>query len=261
MKATLLSTIALLLFYLQAAGQGTTFQVFPITKYNGDKTLRLDYVVHTEEETNLYITYTTNNAESAFTGIYLNDFRIVDKKKGTEYRPTFTGHIPQNTGGNFYIHNNAGEMTFQFTFDRLPASVINIDILESTGDPGVKYNFTFRNINLELANAQSNFDEEWLDDIQFPFLKSFYSKNDLTIDVSIEGFSLGKIDRHFNRPEYKPSCAEYGTFSVVFPSSTTKKRRFYGTASKNGRKYTWDFEFSTELHEDYKCTMELTVKN
>jgi hypothetical protein len=61
------------------------------------------------------------------------------------------------------------------------------------------------------------------------YYTSFYTYEDLIIEVYVENSYVGKMDSGFSNRNYTPGCGEYGTMTVGFASDTKKK--FSGSAS------------------------------
>lgn len=214
-------------------------------KLNADKTLRLEYIEHTSDYTIVYVAYTGNSNPGTFTGLYLNNFRLIDRDTYAEYKPVDTRYLPK-TPNKFYVYNNGEELMFPILFNRLPSYVKNIDLVEGDGSTSQTYNFTFRDLELDPENNELE-DLIWDVQIDYPYCTTFYTYESLTIDVYVDGKFIDKIDRKFKDPEYKPSCGEYGTMMIAFPNDD--ERKFYGTASDSKKKYTWNFTF--EPKSDY----------
>lgn len=246
MTAPSLRSVLLFLFFcsfglvLHAQKSRSSNYINEYGKYNADKTLRLEYIEQDDDYTIVYVAYTGTSNSGSFTSLYLNNFRLVDRATDKEYKPTDTGLLPTNTDGKFFLYNSGTDIMLSIKFRRIPSSVKNIDLIESDGAASSTYNFTFRNLYLDpsehlprsllkKAGAQEG------------YAAMFYTYEELTIDVSIDGSMVGKIDRRFNNRSYTPSCGEYGSLTVMFASDD--RRKFSATASNSKSKYTWNFNF------------------
>ncbi|HLP39376.1 hypothetical protein [Lacibacter sp.] len=213
-------------------------------RLNSDRTLKLAYIRQTDNNTILYVTYTCANKATAFSGLYLNNLRIVDKASGKTYTATNTWGLPTRADSKFFLYNLGGPMFFRIDFPRLPRSVKVIDILEGNGTGTETYNFTFKNVNVSGSYQMTSGDEEEFDEYLYMgfYVKSFYTHEPVIIDMYVDNHYLGKIEKYITSPTYTPKCYEDGTFSVCFPKSD--KRRLYATGKSSIKTYTWNFEFT-----------------
>jgi hypothetical protein len=211
---------------------------------NSDRTLKLAYIRQSYENTTLYVTHTCANKATAFSGLYLNNLRIVDKATGKTYTATNTWGLPTRADSKFFLYNLGGPIYLRIDFPRLPRSVKVIDILEASGTGTETYNFTFKNVNVSGSYQMTAKDEEEFDDYLYTgfYAKSFYTHEPMMIDMYVDNHYLGKLEKYIPSLTYTPKCYEDGTFTVCFP--TSDKRRFYATAKTSTKSYTWNFEFT-----------------
>ena len=207
-------------------------------KINADGTLKLNFIDHDEDYTTLHISYLGTTNVGSYTGLYLNNLRIVDRETGISYKPTDTGLLPTTSDGKVFFYNSGDPTLIQIQFDRLPSYVKSIDVIESDGSSSSTFNFTFRNLRISPLVDDSDEFWEFIYDIDI-YASTIFSVFDATIDLYISGTYVGKLDRVFKSAEYTPSCGEFGTLTVVYP--TDAHRTGYGTTTSNGKKYTWDF--------------------
>ena len=208
---------------------------------NADKTLRLEYIEHTTDYTTVYISYLGTTNTGTYTGLYLNNFRLVDRQTKAEYRPVDTGLIPTSTDGKFFVYNSGSSIVLEIKFDRLPSYVKYIDLIEADGSPSSTYNFTFKNLGVD---SDIDFDDdlfEYLYD-HSGYAATIFTIFDAQIDIYIDEVYVGKLDRKFNEATYTPSCGEYGTLTILFPDSIERTGK--GKGSSGGKNFTWNFEFS-----------------
>lgn len=232
-------------------------------RLNSDRTLKLAYIRQTDKNTILYVTYTCANKATAFSGLYLNNLRIVDKASGKTYTATNTWGLPTRADSKFFLYNLGAPMYLRIDFPRLPRSVKVIDILEASGTGTETYNFTFKNVNVNGAYQMTAKDEEEFDEYLYTelYAKSFYTHDQVIIDVYVDNHYIGKIEKYITSPTYTPKCYEDGTFTVCFP--TNVKRRLYATAKTTASTFTWNFEFTPggSNMSDTDCgTLELKTK-
>ncbi len=212
------------------------YKVAP-NRLNNDRTLKLAYIKQSYDNTTLYVTYTCANKATAFSGLYLNNLRIVDKATGKIYTATNTWGLPTRTDSKFFLYNLGAPMMLRIDFARLPLSVKTIDVLEGTGTGTETYNFTFKNVNVGGSYQMTATEED-----EF-------------------GNYLGKLEKYIVSPTYTPNCYEDGTFTVCF--SKNEKRRLYATAKTTANTFTWNFEFTpgASTMSDTDCSvMKLKTK-
>lgn len=232
-------------------------------RLNSDRTLKLAYIRQTDNNTILYVTYTCANKATAFSGLYLNNLRIVDKASGKTYTATNTWGLPTRADSKFFLYNLGAPMYLRIDFPRLPRSVKVIDILEASGTGTETYNFTFKNVNVNGAYQMTAKDEEEFDEYLYTelYAKSFYTHDQVIIDVYVDNHYIGKIEKYITSPTYTPKCYEDGTFTVCFP--TNDKRRLYATAKTTASTFTWNFEFTpggSNMSNTDCGTLELKTK-
>ncbi|MEJ8844349.1 hypothetical protein WG954_18280 [Lacibacter sp. H375] len=211
---------------------------------NYDRTLKLAYIRQSYSNTTLYVAYTCANKATAFSGLYLNNLRIVDKATGKTYTASNTWGLPTKADGKFFVYNLGGPTFLRIDFPRLPRSVKVIDILEGSGTGTETYNFTFKNVNVSGAYQMTAADEDMFDELlatEF-YAKSFYTHDQVVIDIYVDNHYVGKLEKYIVSSTYTPKCYEDGTFTVCFPSNA--KRKFYATAKTSVTSYTWNFEFT-----------------
>lgn len=211
---------------------------------NYDRTLKLAYIRQSYSNTTLYVTYTCANKATAFSGLYLNNLRIVDKATGKTYTASNTWGLPTRADSKYFLYNLGGPMMLRIDFPRLPLSVKVIDVLESNGTGTETYNFTFKNVNVSGAYQMTSADEDQFDELLNTgfYAKSFYTHEPMTIDIYVDNHFLGKLEKYITSPTYTPKCYEDGTFTVCFPKND--KRKLYATAKTSANSYTWNFEFA-----------------
>lgn len=228
---------AAFLIFLAASAQ-TSF-VNAYAKKNADNTLQLAYIEHTSENTTVYVRYLGTQNYGKFTGLYLNNFRIVDRVTGAEYKPTNTGVLPTTTDGKFFIYNSYDPIMLSITFRRLPSYVKSIDLVEADGSTTSTYNFTFRGIAIDPTKDDGDdlWDMLWEEEV---YAATIYSITDANIDIYIDDAFVGTLTRYFADPAKVPDCGQYGTLTLLTAESRTLK--FKGKASKNGKSLSWTFD-------------------
>lgn len=211
---------------------------------NSDRTLKLAYIRQSYSTTTLYVTYTCVNKATAFSGLYLNNLRIVDKATGKTYTASNTYGLPTRADSKFFLYNLGKPMFLRIDFPRLPRSVKVIDILEASGNGTETYNFTFKNVNVNGAYQMTAKDEDEFDDYLYTgfYAKSFYTHDQVVIDLYVDNHYIGKLEKYITSSTYTPKCYEDGTFTVCFP--TNDKRKLYAAAKTASNSYTWNFEFT-----------------
>jgi hypothetical protein len=207
-------------------------------KNNADATLQLSFIDHEEDYTTLYVSYTGTSNVGEYTGLYLNNLRIIDRDTRREFKPVETGVLPTNAEGKVFFYNSGTAILIRIRFDRLPSGVKNIDIVESDGSSSATYNFTFRNLRINPLLDDSEEFYDFLYDID-SYASTIFSVFDATINVYVGGKFVGVLDRVFKSADYTPSCGEYGTLTVVYANST--ERAGSGSATSGGKNYTWNF--------------------
>ncbi|QNA42956.1 hypothetical protein [Lacibacter sediminis] len=230
---------------------------------NNDRTLKLAYIRQSYSTTTLYVTYTCVNKATAFSGLYLNNLRIVDKATGKTYTASNTYGLPTRADSKFFLYNLGTPMMLRIDFPRLPRSVKVIDVLEGSGAGTETYNFTFKNVNVSGAYQMSAKDEEEFDEYVYAefYAKSFYTHDPVIIDIYVDNHYIGKLEKYIPTLTYTPKCHEDGTFTVCFP--TISKRRIYATAKTTASSFTWNFEFTPggSYSTDTDCSvLELKTK-
>lgn len=242
-------TFFLLLFFAGAyAATAQTDFANRYAKYNSDRTLRLEYIENVKEYTIVHVAYTGTSNIGGFTGLYLNNFRIIDRTTGIQYRPTDADYLPTSSSKKFFLYNSGKEMGLEIYFDRLPSYVKEIDLVENDGDPSATYNFTFRNLRLNPEKDDSESLYDWLYDVSEPNYICAYTYDNVSIDIWIDDAYVGQLDRKFNDRSYEPSCGEYGTIMIGFPDY--EARNFKASAKSGSNSYSWNFSFEPS----YTCS-------
>jgi|GEM_PF-5255504 len=210
-------------------------------RLNADRTLRLEYIEHTESSTRLYVSYLGTTNRGSYTGLYLNNLRIVDRNTKAEYRPVDTGLLPTTTDGKFFVYNSGSIIVLEIKFRRLPSYVTDIDVIEGDGSVTATYNFTFKNLGID---PELDFYDD-LEDFLYEnesYAATIFSVFDAQIDIYIDDVYVAKLDRKFNSATYTPACGEYGTITILF--SNDNERSGKGKGSSGGKNYNWNFNFT-----------------
>jgi hypothetical protein len=218
-------------------------------KSNADKTLKLMYISQETSTTTVYVRYMGNANIGTYTGLYLNNFRLIDRDTKKEYYPKNTYYLPTRTDGKFYLYNADDPMMLPIEFDRLPSTVRFIDLVENDGSTAATYNFTFRSLYLEPSQDvtdEMDFLWEW-DDL--PYCTSFYTYDEVSVELSVDGRYVDKLDRRYTDRSYKPACGEFGSVMIGFP---TDRERALSAKSPDG-KYTWSFNFTPVGDDPGNC--------
>ncbi len=249
-RTAMMAIAILIAFPIIAVSQSRSANyVNEYNKSNADRTLKLMYIAHEEKYTTVYVKYMGNQNVGKYTGLYLNNFRLIDRDTKKEYYPVDTYYLPTRTDGKFYLYNADDPVMLPIQFSRLPASVRYIDLVEGEGSSSATYNFTFRGLYLEPSeDITDELDFLWEWD-NLPYCTSFYTYDDVTVELTIDGNYVDKLDRRYTDREYKPECGEYGSMMVGYP--TDRERRL--TAKSPDGKYTWDFNFTPVADEPGDC--------
>src|SRR5690606_12955839 len=151
----------LFLFLAPAMINAQDYFVNMYSRKNNDNTLKLAFIEHDSENTTVYVQYLGNTNVGTYTGLYLNNFRIMDRETGDEYKPVETGFLPTTIDGKFFAYNGETILYLINACKSLSTREINIDLEEGEGSAGETYSFTFRNIRLDHSvNVEDEFIEE-----------------------------------------------------------------------------------------------------
>lgn len=227
--------------------------IFKFKKYNSDRSIRLDYLQRTEEGVVVIFTYTTEGTNGSFSRMYHNNIRVVDKKTGKSYYPENTSGVPKRGTGNCYFSNYDGSFVFGFVFEALPESVSEIDLIEDDGKSSFgQFRFTGLDITIKEPATKEQEDEVYDELDEIAFTKSFWTRLNLPIQISVNGNLVGTLNTSATS---MPECGDVNTFVLIFPGSKKQKKKFEATARKGNRKLSWEFEF--EIDDTAKCVAEL----
>ena len=230
----------LFLFLAPAMINAQDYFVNMYSRKNNDNTLKLAFIEHDSENTTVYVQYLGNTNVGTYTGLYLNNFRIMDRETGDEYKPVETGFLPTTIDGKFVVYNGETILYLPIAFKRLPSRVKNIDLVEGEGSAGATYSFTFRNIRIDRSvNVEDEFMEEMFT-MPTPYAATIYSYFNATIDLYVRGTLLAKLDRYFKDKNTKPNCGQFGTVTILTPRN--EPIPMLGMAEKDGKKLSWDFK-------------------
>jgi hypothetical protein len=232
-------SLAFLLFSVAGFSQDVFVNAY--SRYNADRTIRLEYIEHDEEHTSVYFSYLGTSNIGTYTSLYLNNFRLIDRTTKAEYRPESTDMLPTTTDGKAFFYNSGEIIPIVIKFNRLPSYVKYIDLMEADGSSVATYNFTFRNLAIS-PDTDDEYDLWDYKDENDAYGASIYTTYNAQIDITLNGVYVGKLDRKFNSETYDPACGEFGTLSVYYADNRTLKGSGKGKTSTG--EVTWSFEFS-----------------
>ena len=240
MKTTSLSLLFILLFSLTATSQdfGNKIGLYSVS---WNKKIRLDYIENRTDflgnkTTILFLKYIPKPDDFELTGFNgIKYMKIVDKHTGKEYKLINGNGITKRSDAKFYFHNKGGEIGFSLSFEQIPSTVTDIDI--------VWYDSKFfKNIKID---AESN-DEDFAYNFEYFFRSlSFYTTIPGLLYFSVEG-TMGSdmtIELYYPESEKPKECGASGTITFAF-SQAMKDRDIKiqaQTSKDNERKAFWNF--------------------
>ena len=177
----------------------------------GDSDLSLDYFANTEKSSIFFFTYKYQNKNQLAETLWMEEYSLVDHQTGKVYTAKNTDLPNKNNPRVIY---NGTKTRFIICFDRLPSSLKNFSLRE--GDCN-KNSFCFLNINLnhyyEATDLDVNLYKENSEDGTVTFYQN--DKNNGKIDISIEGYQVGKLTEYFTNSNYVPQCGDNSNASLT----------------------------------------------
>ena len=212
--------------------------------YNNDSTLRLDYIEHRDKETVLYILYRGAASKGFFSGLYLNDYKLVVHSTGEIFRPT-SSTVPSQPDSYFFLQNANTGIQLQIRFPRIPAYVKIFDLVEPTTDQYPTFNFTFRNLKVDESQDLTWELAGWQMEARTPRFIQVFTNSQMELDVYINEIFVGTNTKSFPG-KTQPECGQYGTLRIAFGDQEKKNIRVVGrTGSKT---YTWNWHLAPLLY-------------
>lgn len=206
--------------------------------YNADRTLRLDYIEHEGDYTNLYISYTGTSDVGKYTPLILQDYKLVARGSGEEYRPV-RSTIPSKVDNQLFFYNAGKGIQIKITFQRIPRHVKQFDLIEPTASTPATYNFTFRNLKFNEAEDVQWKISGWEIETRTPRYISIVPYLYNSLSIYADNVYVGEMNHTYTKGTM-PDCDVNNFCRIVYPDDTERTISISYTAGnkKITRKFT-----------------------